>query len=72
MIPETLLKYDSIFTAWSKIKQSVPQAQDIFSSPNKNMSIIVTDGKLLIYPITENSLEEKPIKEIKLRMMKLL
>lgn len=67
LMPETLLKYDSIFTAWSKIKQSVPQAQDIFSSPNKNMSIIVTDGKLLIYPITENSLEEKPIKEIKLK-----
>lgn len=67
LMPESLLKYDSIFASWSKIKQSVPQAEDIFSSPNKNMSIIVTDGSLLVYPITENSLAENPVKEIKLK-----
>jgi len=67
LMPESLLKYDSIFAPWSQVKQSIPQAKDIFSSPNKNMSIVVTDESLLVYPIAENSLGETPAKEIKLK-----
>jgi hypothetical protein len=66
-MPESLLKYDSIYAPWSQIKQSIPQVKDIFSSPNKNMSIVVTDESLQVYPISGNTLEAAPIKEIKLK-----
>lgn len=66
-IPESLLKYDSIFAPWSRIKQDIPKAKDVFSSPNKDIAIVVTEDSLLVYPIKGDAVGESPINKIDLK-----
>jgi len=65
--PENLVNYDSLFPSWEVIKQKVPSAVDGYTSPNKDIVVVLTKSKLLVYPIKDNILGNSPINEVQLK-----
>jgi hypothetical protein len=65
--PENLVNYDSLFPSWEIIKQKVPSAVDGYTSPNKDIAVILTNSKLLVYAIRDNILEGSPLRELELK-----
>ncbi|NLD47960.1 MAG: hypothetical protein GX660_12320, partial [Clostridiaceae bacterium] len=64
--PKELVWYDTLCLSWNSIKSRVPGAIDAYTSPTKDIAIIVTNGKLSVYPIEEGILGVTPIGSIKL------
>lgn len=64
--PENLVSYDSLFPSWEVIKQKVPGAVDGYTSPNKDISVVLTNSKLLVYAIKDNILGSSPLVEVEL------
>ena len=65
--PEDLVNYDSLFPSWEVIKQKVPSAVDGYTSPNKDIAVILTNSKLLVYAIKDNILGDSPLSEVELK-----
>jgi hypothetical protein len=65
--PENLVNYDSLFPSWEVIKQKVPSAVDGYTSPNKDIAVVLTNSKLLVYAIKDNILVNTPLSEIELK-----
>jgi len=65
--PENLVNYDSLFPSWEVIKQKVPSAVDGYTSPNKDIVVVLTNSKLLVYAIKDNILGNTPLKELELK-----
>lgn len=65
--PENLVNYDSLFPSWEVIKQKVPSAVDGYTSPNKDIAVVLTNSKLLVYPIKDNILGSSPLTELELK-----
>ncbi|MGV8983053.1 hypothetical protein [Clostridium sp.] len=65
--PDNLVNYDSLFPSWEVIKQKVPNAVDGYTSPNKDIVVVLTNSKLLVYAIKNNILGESPLKELQLK-----
>ena len=51
--PKTMVSYDEVDITWDTISAQFPKAIDVFSSPNGEFIIVVTDSELQIYP-TDN------------------
>jgi hypothetical protein len=65
--PENLVNYDSLFPSWEVIKQKVPSALDAYTSPNKDIVVVITNSKLLVYAIKNNILGGEPLRELQLK-----
>jgi len=65
--PDNLVNYDSLFPSWEVIKQKVPNAIDGYTSPNKDIVVVLTSSKLLIYAIKDNVLGGSPLKDVQLK-----
>jgi len=65
--PGNLVNYDSLFPSWEVIKQKVPSAVDGYTSPNKDIVVVLTKSKLLVYAIKDNILGEDPLGELQLK-----
>lgn len=65
--PEEVVKYDKLFLPWDKIKSRVPNAEDVFSSPNEDFIIAKVEDKLIFYEIKNKKINiEDPIYEYNL------
>lgn len=64
--PSTLVNYDELCVPWSEVKAEVPEAIDIFTSPNKEIALIVSKNYIYIYSIVNEQLSEEPIGKIKI------
>ncbi|NBI07781.1 hypothetical protein [Senegalia massiliensis] len=64
---EELIKYNDLLLSWNYIKSRVPQAIDAYTSPNKDLAIIITEYEIYIFYIENNLLSSKPIKIIEKR-----
>lgn len=64
--PKELVWYDTLCLSWNSIKSRVPGATDAYTSPTKDIAIIVTNGKLSVYPIKDDILGETQLGSIKL------
>jgi len=61
LIPEKkLVSYDNLTISWSDVKAVVPEALDIFESPNSDFAIVVTKNNLCVYDIKNNVLNQTP------------
>lgn len=68
IIPSSeLVFYDDLWIPWTQIKDRVPDALDAYTSPNKDIAIIVTRDRILIYEINSGVLGDLPIKRINLK-----
>jgi len=65
--PAELVAYDTLHVKWTNIKDKVPRALDAYTSPNKDIAIILTSNELLIYLIKGDNLSDVPVKKISLK-----
>lgn len=61
-----IINYDELCVSWNDIKGKVPDAVDAFTSPNKDILIILDKKNLLVYSIIDNEISNKPIEIITL------
>lgn len=59
--PANMVAYDILQVPWKEMKDKLPQALDIFTSPNKDMAIIIMQNQLLIYGIENKALTGEPL-----------
>ncbi|WP_050608162.1 hypothetical protein [Clostridium niameyense] len=71
-IPKKLLNYDELQISWNSIKSKVPDAVDAYTSPNKDLALIITNGKIYIYTIENDRLSNKPIYNIDIKNEKVV
>lgn len=65
LIPSSkLVTFDNLYVPWTTIKDKVPDAVDAFTSPNKDIAVILTSDKLYIYGIQNGKLSVKPLQKI--------
>jgi hypothetical protein len=64
--PERLVFYDLLSVPWTNVKDRVPGAQDVFTSPNEDLTVIVESGRLLIYSIDQKGLSRTSLQKISL------
>lgn len=65
--PEEMVSFDEIAIPWNMLKSQIPQAIDVYSSPNEDFIIVVTHSNLLIYPIANGEVKStEPLRRIPL------
>ena len=64
--PHMLVFYDNLALNWNRVKDRVPDALDAFTSPDKNIALVQTKNKLIVYTIGNEQLSASPIGEIEL------
>jgi len=63
--PASLVSHDNLYPSWDVIKKAVPDAIDGFSSPLKDLLVVLTRTKMLVFINNEEELV-KPVLEIEL------
>jgi hypothetical protein len=51
LVPSKLIQYDEMDIPWNEIKSRVPWTKDAYMSPNKDITILVSDDGLSIYSV---------------------
>ena len=64
--PASLVAYDTLHVPWTYIKDRVPQATDAYTSPNRDIAVILAKDQLLVYAISEGRLSGVPLRKVKL------
>lgn len=64
--PKILVSYDELFVPWNVVKLKIPDAVDVYTSPNMDMAIILTNTNIYIYTIDNGTLSKMPIRKVKL------
>lgn len=64
--PNNMVSYDKLNISWNKIKEKIPDAIDVFTSPNEDIAIVVTKSYIFVYGIESGKLSERFIKKINL------
>ena len=65
LMPEgKLLNYDKLHVTWDEVKERIPMALDAYTSPAKDILIAVTGNFIMVYPIEDGQIAEKPIRKI--------
>lgn len=63
--PASIVGSSELFPEWKKIKSAYPAATDVFSSPSRDMLLIVVPGKLLVTSVLNGKIGE-PLARINL------
>ncbi|CCQ97838.1 hypothetical protein CULT_710031 [[Clostridium] ultunense Esp] len=64
--PKEIVYYDELSIPWNRIKSKISNALDAFISPNEDIAIILTHNDILIYPMEDGEISNRPIKNIEL------
>ena len=65
--PADMVAYDMLQVPWTEMKDKLPQALDIFTSPEKDLAVILTQNEILLYAIENKTLSDVP--QAKLRLV---
>ena len=65
--PSKLIFYDKLWIPWTDVKDRVPGAVDVYTSPNQDIAIIVTKTELMIYGIHDGQLDSGPVGRVELK-----
>jgi len=66
--PAKLIFYDTLCLNWQNIKDRVPDAVDAFTSPNRDIALIIAKSKLYVYGISADLLESEPLAKIDIKI----
>ncbi len=66
MVPKKLLSYDEMSVPWSEIKGNMPWVTDAFCSPNNDISLLVTQDNIRVYPIKNGKVVNSKLLDIPL------
>jgi len=61
-----MVSYDEIIIPWDAIKLAIPDAVDIFSSPNDEFIIVITSSHMIIYSIVDGAIINNPVAKVKI------
>jgi hypothetical protein len=64
--PSNMVAYDVLHVPWTDMKDKLPHAIDIYTSPNKDIAVILTRSEILAYTIHGRRLSDDPIAKFKL------
>lgn len=64
--PKEMVSYDELAIPWNAVKMIIPDALDVFSSPNNEFIIVVNHTHLVLYSIDDGNIINNPIAKIKL------
>lgn len=65
--PKKLLNYDDLSLSWGDIKNCIPTALDVFTSPNGDIALIVCTDTIYIYSINNKYLSNQPLAKIPIK-----
>lgn len=63
---QELVSFDELYTSWDAVKLKVPEALDVFTSPNEDIAIVLTYNDILIYKIENGNIVEEPTGKVEL------
>lgn len=59
--PANMVAYDILQIPWTQMKDKLPHAVDIYTSPNQDIAVVLTAGEILIYGIENKKLSDEPL-----------
>lgn len=62
-----LINYDELHVSWDTIKEKIPMALDAYTSPNKELLVVITGNFIMIYTLDDGHISDKPIKKISIK-----
>lgn len=63
--PQKLVTYDELDIPWSKVKEKVPEAIDVFNAPGNSFLLVRTPKYLMMFGITEDKeISQEPLQVI--------
>ncbi|WP_407307758.1 hypothetical protein [Desulfosporosinus sp. SB140] len=68
LIPPTkLIYYDTLCLNWQNIIDRVPDALDAFTSPNRDIALVITKTRLYVYGISTDQLDSEPLLKLEMK-----
>lgn len=58
--PANMVAYDVLHVPWKEMKDRLPDAYDIYTSPNKDLAVVLARDEALLYTIADKKLSEDP------------
>ena len=65
--PSEVVSYNTLNVPWTNVKDKVPRALDVYTSPNRDIAVVFTKSELLIYNIYGNELSSYPEEKLNLK-----
>ncbi|MDD4583472.1 MAG: hypothetical protein PHR60_04715 [Eubacteriales bacterium] len=65
--PNNVVLYNELKIPWARVKNYIPSAIDVFTSPNKDLALVVTDEEIIIYAINQENFVGPPLEKITLK-----
>jgi len=56
--PKELIFFDELSVPWTVVKDRVPEAVDVFTSPNRDIALVITRTELIVFGIKNGKLEQ--------------
>jgi hypothetical protein len=64
--PGHVVFYNKLNIPWPRVKNYVPGALDVFTSPNMDLALVITKNEILIYSMFQGNLAAPPLERIPL------
>lgn len=58
--PANMVAYDMLQVPWTEIKDKLPQAVDVYTSPNKDIAIVLMRNSIQLFTINNKTLSSQP------------
>ncbi len=65
--PANMVAYDVLQVPWTEMKDKLPKALDIYTSPNRDLAVILTRNEILLYDIENKMLSDDPLSRLPLQ-----
>lgn len=62
--PKEMVNYDELIIPWEAIKSIIPDAIDVFSSPNDEFVIVITSSHMILYNVEDGNIINDPAAKI--------
>lgn len=64
---DKLINYDELHVPWDIIKEKIPMALDAYTSPNKELLLVVKGNFIMIYTLDQGEISDKPLRKIMIK-----
>ncbi|WP_422485287.1 hypothetical protein [Gudongella sp. DL1XJH-153] len=64
--PKEMVSYDELAIPWDAVKLTVPDVEDVFSSPSNEFIVVITTSHIVIYSLEEYDINNTPVARIRL------
>lgn len=59
--PANMVAYDILHVPWTEMKDKIPHAVDIYTSPNQDIAVVLTQDEILVNAIENRKLADEPL-----------